>query len=80
MNLAMQPKSPAGQILKELLENSSSNFVVVSVAQWKGAVQSSENSRRCAYRNFNPMLSLSPVYYITTGVPEHECIAFSKIP
>ena len=79
MNLAMQSKSPAGQILKELQENSSPNFVGESVAQWKQAVQSSESTRRSAYRNFNPMLSLSPVYFNTPEVPEHERIAFSRI-
>ena len=79
MNLAMQSKSPAGQILKELIENSSPNFIVESVAQWKEAVQSSESTRRSAYKNFNPLLSLSPVYFKTPEVPEHERIAFSRI-
>jgi hypothetical protein len=77
INLAITTRCPAGLLLHDLVNEhqSQKELHCVSVQQ---AVLSSDSTRRVAYRNLNPTLSVSQAY-TSSSIPECNRIAFTRL-
>ena len=75
-DLAQNVKCPAGKVLQDLLAENGTHKDQYQEAVLQ-AVRSSTSTRRVAYRNMNPTLSVSYVYS-NSPVPEHSRIAFTR--
>ena len=79
IQLSIAKKSPAGLVLKELLDNSCSDYRATCMIHLKTKLQSSTSSRREAYRLLNPALDASPIYSDDQFIPEQHRIAFTRL-
>ena len=75
-DLAQNVKCPAGKVLQDLLAENGTHKDQYQETVLQ-AVRSSTSTRRVAYRNMNPTLSVSSVYS-NSPVPEHSRIAFTR--
>ena len=75
LKLAQDTRCPAGLMLISLANAESQNRSCEAIQQ---AIRSSDSTRRTAYRNINPTLSVSPVY-TSCLIPECNRIAFTRI-
>ena len=76
--LAVQHKTEAGQVIKELLQLPlGHNFCTESLEQQKSAISSQNCTRHQTYLEMNPSLSVSCIY--SSLVPEYLRIAYTRM-
>ena len=80
INLAISERSPAGLIMKSLLDHGSNySHTDSDLACIKQRIHTSETTRRTTYRTINPSLTTHAIYSKELSIPEQMRIACSRM-